>query len=136
VIAVAYADAGRVGSVAPAVLVDLAVRGGACGVLLDTADKSSPGLCALYTVGQLTELVAEVHAAGLLVALAGKLTIADLPLVRDAGADIAGVRGAACIGGVREGRVAAAQVRRLRETCASGSVSVGAALSARAVAHH
>ena len=37
-----------------------------------------------------------VHAAGLQVALAGALRAEDLPVVRDTGADIAGVRSAAC----------------------------------------
>ena len=57
--------------------------------------------------------VADAHDAGLLVALAGKLTADDLTFVRDAGADIAGVRGAACDGG-RTGRVTADKVRLLR----------------------
>src|SRR5947209_4261654 len=58
-------------------------------------------------------VVAVAHAAGLFVALAGKLTADDLPFVRNAGADIAGVRGAACDGG-RTGRVAADRVDLLR----------------------
>jgi uncharacterized protein (UPF0264 family) len=52
----------------------------------------------------------------LLVALAGKLTADDLAFVRDAGADIAGVRGAACDGG-RTGRVSSDKVALLRELC-------------------
>jgi uncharacterized protein (UPF0264 family) len=40
----------------------------------------------------------------------------DLGFVRDAGADIAGVRGAACEGG-RTGRVTADKVRALRMLC-------------------
>ena len=42
----------------------------------------------------------------------------DLPFVRDAGADIAGVRGAACEGG-RSGRVSADRVRLLCAACES-----------------
>ena len=41
--------------------------------------------------------------------LAGKLAADDLPFVRDTGADVAGVRGAACEGG-RTGRVSADKV--------------------------
>ena len=44
----------------------------------------------------LASLVADAHAAGLQVALAGALRPEDLPVVRDTGADIAGVRSAAC----------------------------------------
>jgi (5-formylfuran-3-yl)methyl phosphate synthase len=112
VVAVAYADADRVGSLAPAALVEVAARAGAAGVLLDTADKSGPGLRELVQPPALAAWVTEAHDAGLLVAVAGKLTAADLTFVRDAGADIAGVRGAACDGG-RTGRVTADKVRLL-----------------------
>jgi (5-formylfuran-3-yl)methyl phosphate synthase len=57
--------------------------------------------------------VAAAHDAGLLVSIAGKLTSEDLTWARDCGADIAGVRGAACDGG-RTGRVMAERVRLLR----------------------
>ena len=60
-----------------------------------------------------TSLVAEAHAAGLQVALAGALRAEDLPVVRDAGADIAGVRSAACRDGRRSGPLDAARVRAL-----------------------
>ena len=46
-------------------------------------------------------------------ALAGKLTADDLAFVRDAGADIAGVRGAACERG-RAGSIVEERVRQLR----------------------
>ena len=109
VIAVAYADANRANSLQPAAVVGEASRAGATGVLLDTADKNGPGLRRLFSVEALTEWVDRAHRAGLLVALAGRLTAADLELVRDAGADIAGIRGAACDGG-REGTVTADRV--------------------------
>ena len=119
-VAVAYADADRVASLAPAVLVEVAARAGAEGVLLDTADKSGPGLRELVEPRALAAWVADAHDAGLLVAVAGKLTADDLTFVCDAGADIAGVRGAACHGG-RTGRVTADKVRLLRELCARHS---------------
>ena len=121
VVAAAYADADRSASLAPAVLTEVAARAGADGLLIDTADKRGPGLRRLVAPGALAALVAEAHEAGLFVALAGKLTSDDLPFVRDAGADIAGVRGAACDGG-RTGRVAAGKVRLLRSLCAASSV--------------
>jgi uncharacterized protein (UPF0264 family) len=115
VIAVAYADADPSASLAPAALAELAARG-AEGVLLDTADKSGPGLRGLVAPDTLAAWVAKAHEAGLLVALAGQLTADDLAFVCDAGADIAGVRGAACDGG-RTGRVASDRVRLLRALC-------------------
>jgi uncharacterized protein (UPF0264 family) len=116
VILVAYADATRATSLAPAALVDVAARAGARGILLDTADKRGPGLRALIAPGALAAWVARAHQRGLLVALAGKLAPDDLPFVRDTGADVAGVRGAACEGG-RTGRVSAERVRMLRSLC-------------------
>ena len=118
VVAVAYADADRAASLAPAALVDVAAHAGAEGLLLDTADKGGPGLLGLVAPGALAAWVAETHETGLLVALAGKLTADDLPFVRDVGADIAGVRGAACDGGCT-GRVATEKVRLLRALCAA-----------------
>jgi uncharacterized protein (UPF0264 family) len=113
VVAVAYADADRACIDADA-LVRMAARMGARGVLLDTTRKDGPGLRALLTPRALASWVALAHEAGLLVALAGKLTIEDLAFVCDAGADIAGVRGAACHGG-RTGRVVTETVRQITQ---------------------
>lgn len=133
VVAVAYADAHRVGSIAPAALLELAARAGAKGVLLDTADKDGPGLRDLVAETALAAWVTEAHEAGLFVALAGKLTAGDLPFVRDVGADVVGVRGAACEGG-RSGQVTEEKVRLLRALCASGAR--GSRAPSRAVALH
>ena len=100
---------------------DIAARAGAAGVLLDTFDKRRGGLRDLVAPHALGAWVATAHDAGLFVALAGKLTASDLPFVRDAGADIAGVRGAACDGG-RDGHVTTARVRALRSKCGAMTV--------------
>ena len=116
VVAVGYADLGCARSLAPAALVEVAARAGAEGILIDTADKGGPGLRGLVAPGALAAWVEQAHGVGLFVALAGQLTADDLPFVRDIGADIAGVRGAACDGG-RTGRVSADKVRALHERC-------------------
>jgi uncharacterized protein (UPF0264 family) len=116
VIAVAYADSARAGSPTPDAMVDAATRAGTAGILLDTADKDGPGLRALFTAEELAAWTRAAHAAGLLVAVAGKLTASDLLFARDSGADIAGVRGAACEGG-RMGHVSVERVRLLRACC-------------------
>jgi (5-formylfuran-3-yl)methyl phosphate synthase len=113
VIAVAYADAPAGTSIDAMVLPAIAARAGARGVLVDTVDKQGAGLTALWTVAELSAWVARVRECGLLAAVAGRLTLGDLAIVRDAGADIAGVRGAACAGG-RSGRVSVNRVRELR----------------------
>ena len=113
VVAVAYADAARVGAVDARSLVSIAADYGARGVLVDTADKAGPGLMALWSTVQLADWVAEVRALGLVAAVAGKLTADAVSAVRFSGADIVGVRGAACVGG-RMGRVSEERVRELR----------------------
>jgi uncharacterized protein (UPF0264 family) len=114
VVAVVYADMASPADPALLAFVPIAARAGAVGVLLDTANKRAPGLRALVPPPMLAAWIAKAHDAGLVVALAGKLTADDLVFVRDAGADIAGVRGAACDGG-RTGRVTADRVRLLRD---------------------
>jgi uncharacterized protein (UPF0264 family) len=116
VVAVAYADADRVGSATPYAVLDAAARSGAAGILLDTADKSGPALHELFTAAALTAWVHAAHSAGLRAAVAGRLRPCDLAMVRDAGTDIAGVRTAACDGG-RTGRVSIERVRLLRADC-------------------
>jgi len=113
VVLAGYADADPEANVSAAALVEIAARAGARGVLLDTAHKQGLGLRALIDRDALAAFVECAHAFGLFAALAGSLTPDDLPFVQEVGADIAGVRGAACDGG-RTGRVTAARVRALR----------------------
>jgi uncharacterized protein (UPF0264 family) len=112
VIATAYADARSIDTIDPFAVIDAAARSGAVGVLLDTADKRGPGLPGLMPPAILRSWVRSARAAGLLVALAGKLTADDLEFVRDLGADVAGVRGAACDHG-RTGQIRVERVRGL-----------------------
>jgi uncharacterized protein (UPF0264 family) len=112
VVAVAYAEPQTGGCVDAHELLPIAARSGASGVLVDTADKRGPGLLDLWSVPTLESWVAEAHAHGLMAAVAGKLRLDDLSVVADAGADVAGVRGAACVGG-RGGRVSFERVRAL-----------------------
>jgi uncharacterized protein (UPF0264 family) len=110
VVAVAYADAARVSSATFEQILAIAAVSGAEGVLVDTADKRGPGLCQLVPIPTLSRWIRDAQAMGLFVAVAGKLTAQDLPLVRRAGADIAGVRSAACL----DGRTSAISVERVR----------------------
>jgi uncharacterized protein (UPF0264 family) len=122
VIAVAYADAERAQAPRPDVVLALAARAGATGLLIDTFDKDGPGLRSIVGAAALTSLVEAGHQAGLLVALAGRLAAGDLPSISETGADVAGVRGAAC-GGRRTGRIDADRVRELRDVCARLSLA-------------
>jgi uncharacterized protein (UPF0264 family) len=123
VIAAAYADAERVPSrpLAPGAVVAAARRAGVGGCLVDTAVKDGRGLFEWLTPDALTALVAAAHAANLEVALAGALRAEDLPTVRATGADIAGVRSAACRDGRRNAPLDAERIERLRAMCARSS---------------
>jgi uncharacterized protein (UPF0264 family) len=120
VIAVAYADAARVPSrpLPPSELVTAAHRAGVRGCLLDTAIKDGRGLLSWLAAGELADLVAEAHGAGLEMALAGELRADDLPAIRATGADIAGVRSAACRDGRRTAALDPQRIARLRAVCA------------------
>jgi len=88
---VAYADWRRASSLAPDRLVAVAVDAGATGLLLDTARKDAP----LFAIESPDAVAAWVAAA------------------RAVGAELVGVRGAACVGG-RAGRVSQARVAALQ----------------------
>ncbi len=111
VVVVAYADWERVDGLAPRRLVAVASEVGAAGVLFDTAHKAAP-LFALERPEVVGAWVATAHEAGLFAALAGSLAGSDIATARDLGADLVGVRGAACIGG-RLGRVVPERVATL-----------------------
>lgn len=112
VVAVAYADHLPMKSASPDAVLNAAIRAGAAGILIDTADKHGPGLLALMPRDAIRRLVGAARRAGLLSALAGKLTADELSFVRDAGADVAGVRGAACEGG-RSGPISPDRITHL-----------------------
>lgn len=113
VIPVAYADARRVGSLDPLLLPQVALTAGADGCMLDTAVKDGSSLFDFLNLDTLRKFIREVHDRNFLCALAGSLKAEDLSLVWELGADIAGVRGAACIGGRREGKVTREKVLSL-----------------------
>jgi len=121
VVAGAYADAERVAHapLAPELLPEVAQAAGIEVCLLDTAIKDGSGLLDWLSPEALTALVDEAHELGLEVALAGALRAEDLPVAGATGADIVGVRSAACADGRRSGPLDGARVRALRAACAA-----------------
>jgi uncharacterized protein (UPF0264 family) len=109
---VAYADASRAGSLPPLAVPDIAATAGARGVLLDTRFKDRGGLFDLLDVARVAQWLAAARVVGLFTALAGSLSEPGLRTALALGADIVGVRGAACDGG-RTGRVSVARVAAL-----------------------
>jgi hypothetical protein len=119
VIAATYADGERAPSrpLPPSALVGAARRAGIGGCLLDTAVKDGRGLFKWLQPDELAALAADAHAVGLELALAGALRAEDLPAVRAAGADIAGVRSAACRDGRRDAPLDPERIDQLRALC-------------------
>jgi uncharacterized protein (UPF0264 family) len=121
VVAAAYADARRLphGPLAPELLARVARAAGVEACLIDTAIKDGQGLLEWLSYDALASLVADARAGGLQVAVAGALRAEDLRVVRDAGADIAAVRSAACSNGRRSAGLDAARVHALAAECAA-----------------
>jgi uncharacterized protein (UPF0264 family) len=114
IVAVAYADSEFAGTIPPALVFRAAARAPAKGVLLDTYLKGRGNLFTWIKPSELSGLIAGAHGSGMLVAVAGSLTLEHLEAVYAAKPDIVGVRGAACSGG-REGVVSPSKVRQLRD---------------------
>jgi (5-formylfuran-3-yl)methyl phosphate synthase len=114
VVAVAYADAQRAETFRAELIPGCAHRAGAAGVLMDTHTKDGIGLLGWLSPQARAAWVAGARHKDLFTALAGALRLEDVDAVASAGADVVGVRGAACEGG-RQGHVTANRVRLLRQ---------------------
>jgi uncharacterized protein (UPF0264 family) len=120
-VAVAYADWRLADAPGPDRIIAEAGLIGAATVLLDTFDKQGGGLFETSAAQTLAGWNAAAAAGGLTLAVAGRLTPADVAAAFGIGLRIVGVRSAACDGG-RDGRVAAPRVRELVTlACAAAS---------------
>lgn len=117
-VACAYADATLVGSLDPLELPDAAAPF-VEGCLIDTAIKDGRTLFQCFSEEAITRFIHQCHDRGLFCALAGSLQPADLPRALALGADIVGVRGAACIEEQRRGPLSAEKVKRLKASLTS-----------------
>jgi uncharacterized protein (UPF0264 family) len=91
-----YADATRVSTVDPLLVPKIAREAQADIAMLDTAIKDGKSLFTFLTKPQLQRFVDAAHSYGLKAALAGSLQKEDLSAVYALGADVVGLRGAAC----------------------------------------
>lgn len=116
VVASGYGDAGRTGSVDPSFVPKIASEAQADIAMLDTAIKDGKNLFTFLTKPQIRSFVEEAHDYGLKAALAGSLQKKDLPAVYVLGADVVGLRGAACTFSDRvNGQITREKVRELVE---------------------
>lgn len=113
-VAVAYADFDSVLAPAPLEVITAGVDLG-CGVLLiDTADKRSPGLFGLRSHEEIAGWVAAARARGLGVVLAGRIAPGEIPHAAAHDCDFVALRSAVCSnaaeGDVRLGQVSTRRV--------------------------
>ncbi len=112
-IAVAYADGAQCGAPEVDEVVTAAIETGCAGVLIDTWDKTGGSLTDWMPSSRLRAVRESTAEAGLLLALAGKVSLKNLAEVMDVRPDLVAVRGAVCREGRRESHVEAKLVGRL-----------------------
>ncbi len=113
-IAVGYADASKIGALSWQLLPEIARAAGIAGCMIDTAIKDGHHLFDYCTEPNLKQWLADCRRAGLLCALAGALTLAELPALRRLSPDVVGFRGAACVRDRVNGQVKSELVAQLR----------------------
>lgn len=113
-ILVAYAEEDLVGAPSLEAVLELTVRLGWSGLLIDTAKKDGLPLLRLQSVERLGQLAVACRRAGLLFALAGKLQGDDLENLAEIGPDFVGIRSAGCDGQDRLRSISAERIREFR----------------------
>ncbi len=112
-VAVAYADAQTCHAPPIAEVVQAAAAEGCAGVLLDTWDKSGPGLTECLDVEDLVAVRESTRQHGLLLALAGRVTMDEADDLVGLGPDLVAVRSAVCRHGRRTEPVSRERVTEL-----------------------
>ncbi len=111
-----YADAIRVGAVNPLLVPEIAAESKADVAMIDTAIKDGKNTFSYLTFEQLKQFVDDSHRNNLSAGIAGALKREDLDSVFALGADIVGLRGAACTFCDRlKGRIDVSKVHELAE---------------------
>lgn len=96
VVAVAYAEASKIGAIDPLLVPEIAKNAKVEVAMIDTSVKDGKNTFDYLSIERVREFVDSAHASGLEVALAGSLRKQHIPLVHGLGAGIIGLRGAAC----------------------------------------
>ncbi|MGH7369679.1 MAG: (5-formylfuran-3-yl)methyl phosphate synthase [Candidatus Methylomirabilaceae bacterium] len=118
-VACAYADADHVGSLDPILLPQMAAPF-VEGCMIDTAIKDGRSLFHYLPDAAVARFIERCRDRGLFAALAGSLRPEDFSRVRTHGADIVGIRSAACLGG-RGGTLSPERVRALKASLIASS---------------
>ncbi len=113
VVASAYSDYSRIGSISPFYLPAIARRAGCDVVMVDTGIKDGKSTFSFMNDEELQSFVGLAHSSGLQCAIAGSIKFDDIPLLKRLKPDIIGVRGIVC-GGDRKEAIKAELVARLK----------------------
>jgi len=117
VVLAGYADFRRASTLDPSLLPNVACSARCDVVMVDTFVKDGRGIFDFMDEAACKQFVEEGHARNLSVALAGSIKLPEIPILKHAGADIVGIRGAACSQGDRlAGTIQAESVRALMAT--------------------
>jgi hypothetical protein len=115
VVMVAYADWQKAKSIEPAEVAKFAKRYRYRAMLIDTFTKDKKSLLDYLDVDDLTEMVANLRASNVQVALGGSLKIEQLKQLKAVGPDWFAVRGAVCAGGHRAGDLDASRIKKWKD---------------------
>jgi len=96
-IAVAYADFESAKSPRPEEILTAAIETNCWGLLVDTYSKSGRSLLDCLGPQRLRQLILRAQSVGLHIALAGQVSVVDLPTLADLRPDILAVRSAVCV---------------------------------------
>jgi hypothetical protein len=112
-IPVFYADRDFAGSPAWESVVELALEVGGDRILIDTFNKDGRSLTHHLNCDVLAEMIHFAADQGISVAVAGSLRKSEIPALMEVGADVIGVRGAACKAGNRVDSIDPASLQEL-----------------------
>jgi len=112
-VAAAYADYERAGSLAPMDLPSVAQKCGVDVIMVDTAVKDGKTAFEFMDENQLIEFVSAGQERKMEVALAGNLGFGDLKTLKRIDPDIIGIRGAVC-GGDRKAKIKEELVKQMK----------------------
>ncbi|AIY90936.1 (5-formylfuran-3-yl)methyl phosphate synthase [Geoglobus acetivorans] len=114
VVAAAYADHSRVGSVSPLAIAEPASNAGCDGIMVDTAIKDGKNLFEFMTREDLEKFIDSARDGGMFCALAGTLSWEHIDILKDLRPDIIGVRTMVCESG-RNSKIKSELVSKLMQ---------------------
>lgn len=114
-VGVAYADAQAANAPAVDEVLAAAVDSGCAGLLIDTFTKRGATLLDLTSPDQLNKTAERCQSAGLFFAIAGRVSLSDLPKLSGITTDVMAIRSAACVASDRKSQVDGTRIAAFRQ---------------------